>query len=147
MHFNKNSQVEDYRVKSERVCIPFKIVHNATPASKTNSNDLAAAMTLSLQGQTATAAAIDSGCNFTAAQDAASAIFGILLSGLGTVAKVQQMEVKMLSSGTATVALNGASSTGVTASGNVAASVTWSGDLTTTDLSGTLCVDYTISKA
>lgn len=145
-HFNKVSSVEDYRIRSERLCVPFTIVHNATPASKTNSNDLPAAMVLACQGQTATAAAIDSGTNFTTPTDS-TGVFGVLLYNLGTVNKVHKADIVNLSSGTVAVSLAGASSSGVTASGNIALSVDWSGDLTATDLSGTLCVDYIISKA
>lgn len=145
-HFNKNAAVQDYEVKSERLCIPFSIVHNATPASKTNSNDLPAAMTLALEGQTAAAAAIDSGTNFTTPVDS-TGIFGILLASLGTVAKLHKAEIVGLSSGTIAVTLKGASSTGVTASGNIAVSADSSLDLSAVDLSGTLCVDYIISKA
>lgn len=145
-HFNKNSAVEDYKVKSERLCLPFSIVHNATPASKTSSNDLPGAMVLAMEGLTAAAAAIDSGTGFTTPVDS-TGIFGILVYNLGTVAKMHKAEVVGLSSGTAAVTLKGASSTGVTASGNLAVSVDWSGDLSATDLSATLCVDYIISKA
>lgn len=146
MHFFKNSAVEDYRVKTERLVVPFAIVHHATPASKTNSNDLPDSLVLSLEGQTATATAIDSGTNFTTPVDA-TGIFGCLMYNLGTVKKLHNAELKSLSSGTATVAYKGASSTGVTASGNIAVSVDWSGDLSATDLSAALAVDFIISKA
>lgn len=145
-HFNKNAAVEDYKVKSERLCIPFSIVHSATPANKTNSNDLSGAMVLSLEGQTAAATAIDSGTNFTTPTDS-TGIFGVLLYNLGTVAKVLRVSADMLSSGTATVALVGASTSGVTASGNIAVSVDSSVSLASTDLSGTISIDYIISKA
>lgn len=144
-HFDKNAAVNDYHVKSERLCVPLAIVHNAVPASKSNSNDLPAAMALDLEGQLA-ASAIDAGCNFTAPVDA-TGIFGVLLSQLGSVEKLLKVELIDLSSGTAAVSRKGASSSGVTASKNIAVSVDWSGDLSATDLSATLCVDYIISKA
>jgi hypothetical protein len=145
-HMDKNSQVEDYKLRSKRLVIPFSIVHNATPASKTNSNDLPSSMTLALEGQTAAAAAIDSGTNFTTPVDA-TGNFGVLLSSLGTVSKLTKYTIDFLSSGTMTVAAKGASSSGVTASSNIAISATWSGSLATTDLSGVLTVDYQVSKA
>lgn len=145
-HFFKNSQVEDYRVKSERLCIPFAIVHSATPANKTNSNDLPASMVLALQGQTAAAAAIDSGTNFTTPTDS-TGVFGVLLAQLGTINKLLKYDMTSLSSGTVALTAVGASSTGVTASGNIAISADWSGDLTSTDLSAILSVDFIISKA
>jgi hypothetical protein len=145
-HYNKNAGVEDYRIKSERLCIPFSIVANATPASKTSSNDLPGAMVLAMEGLTASAAAIDSGTNFTTPVDS-TGIFGILVYNLGTVAKLHKAEVVGLSSGSVAVSAKGASTSGVTASGNVAVSVDWSGDLSSTNLSGVLCIDYIISEA
>lgn len=145
-HFNKNSQVQDYSIKQERLCVPFAIVHNATPANKTSSNDLPGAMVLAMEGLTATAAAIDSGTNFTTPADS-TGVFGVLLYNLGTVYKVLNVDVKLLSSGTSAQSLKGASSTGVTASGNIAISVDWSGDLSATDLSAVFIVDYNIVKA
>jgi len=144
-HFVKNAAVEDYREKSERLCIPFSIKHNATPALVTYSSDLPASMVLDLEGILA-ADAIDSGCNFTAPA-AATGVFGILLTSLGTVAKLHKFEVVGLSSGTIAVSAKGASSSGVTASGNIAISADSSLDLTAADLSGVLCVDYIIAKA
>jgi hypothetical protein len=139
-----NSQAEDYKVKQNRLCIPFSIVHNATPASKTSSNDLPSSMYMDLEG-ILSASAVDSGCNFTTPADA-TGIFGILLANLGTIQKCLTADVVGLSSGTVAVSKKGASSSGVTASGNLAVSVDWSGDLSATDLSATLVVDYKISK-
>lgn len=140
-YFIKSAAAEDYRVKSQRLCIPFAIVANAAPASKTYSSDLPSVMTLSLEGLTAAAAAIDSGTNFTAPADA-TGIFGILLHDLGVVAKLHKFEVVNLSSGTVVVTAKGASSSGVTASGNIAVSVDSSLDLSMVSLSALLCVDY-----
>lgn len=145
-HMDKNSQVEDFKLRSKRLVIPFSIVHNATPASKTNSNDLPSSMVLALEGQTATAAAIDSGTNFTTPVDS-TGIFGILLYNLGTVSKLCKYEVSFLSSGTITVTAKGASTSGVTASSNIAVSADWSGDLSATDLTAVCTVDYQVSKA
>lgn len=146
MHYNKTSAVQDYMIKQERLCVPFAIVHNATPASKTTSNDLPGSMYIVTEGLTAAAAAVDSGTNFTTPTDS-TGVFGILIANLGTVNKLLKAEVVGLSSGTVAVTAKGASSTGVTASGNLAVSVDWSGDLSATDLSATACVDYNIFKA
>lgn len=145
-HRDKNAQMEDYKLREKRVIIPFSIVHNATPASKTNSNDLPSSLTLSLEGQTATATAIDSGCAFTTETDS-TGIFGCLVSSCGTVAKLLDVQLVNLSSGTATVTRVGASSTGVTASGNIAVSIDWNGSLATTDFSANLVLEYSVSKA
>lgn len=146
MNFNKRSAAaEDYRIKSERLCIPFSIVHQATPALKSNSNDLSDVMVLDLEGQLA-ASAIDAGCAFTSPADS-TGVFGILLHNLGSVSKLHKFEVIEPSSGSVAVTRKGASSSGVTASGNIALSVDWDGSLASTDLSAILCVDYIISKA
>src|ERR1700761_5753694 len=129
----QSAQAEDYAVKSQRLCIPFSIVHNATPASKTTSNDLPQVMVLDLQGILA-ADAIDPGCNFPTPTDS-TGVFGILLYSLGTVYKLHKYEMFGLSSGTVVLTPEGASSTGVTASGNIAVSADWSGSLASTDLS------------
>lgn len=144
-YFQKTAAVQDYQTKSSRLCIPFAIVHNATPASKTNSNDLSAAMVLALEGQTAAAAAIDTGTNFTTPVDS-TGIFGILVYSLGTISKLLKSETINLSSGTCTTTAVGASSTGVTASGNIAVSIDWNGNLATTDLSATLCIDFILAS-
>lgn len=144
-HRDKNSGVEDYKLKLKRLIIPFAITHHATPASKVHAADLAA-LVLSTEGKTAVATAADSGTNFTTEADT-TGIFGILVKDLGTVEKVLTATMVSLSSGTATVTAVGASSSGVTASGNIALSIDWSGSLASTDLSGTLVIDYRVSKA
>lgn len=145
-HFFKNAAVEDYRVKSERMVIPFSITFHATPASKVHATDLPDALVLSTEGKTSDASSADSGCNFTTEADA-NGIFGILVKNLGTVKKLLYADVTNLSSGTAVVSRKGASSTGVTASNNIAVSVDWNGDLSMTSLSGNLMLDFIISKA
>jgi hypothetical protein len=145
-HMDKNSAVEDYKLREKRLVIPFSITGNATPASKVVSNDLPAAMVLSTEGLTAQAAAIDSGCNFTTPVDA-NGIFGILAYNLGTVEKLLDVQLVNLSSGTATISRKGASSTGVTASGNIAVSIDSSLDLSMVNLSGHLVIEYRVSKA
>lgn len=140
-----NSAVEDYRIKSNRLCIPFTIVFNATPASKVVSNDLSAACYVVTEGLTAAAAAVDSGTSFTTPVDA-TGIFGVLIANCGTVKKLTKVSVEMLSAGTVAVTLKGASSSGVTASGNIAFSVDSDQNLATTSLSGTIVVDFQVSK-
>lgn len=139
-----NSQVENYKLKTHRLIIPFTIVHNATPASKVESSDLPDALVLSLEGQTAAATAIDSGTNFTTQVDS-TGNFSCLVRNLGTVSKLLDVQVVNISSGTATVARKGASSTGVTASGNIAVSLDSSLDLSAVDLTASLVVEYTVS--
>ncbi len=140
-----NSQVQNYLNKTHRLSIPFSIVHNATPASKTSSSDLPDALVLSLEGLTATATAADSGCGFTTEVDS-TGIFGILVKSLGKVTKLMDAQLVNLSSGTAVLTRKGASSTGVTASNNIAVSIDSSLSLAATDLTGTLVIDYIVEK-
>lgn len=142
---SKEAQVNDYEIKSRRLIVPFAITANATPASKVHATDLPEALELSTEGKTAAAAAIDSGCNFTTPVDS-TGIFGILLHNLGTVKKLLDVQCVNLSSGTIAVSRKGASSTGVTASGNIAVSLDSSVDLSSVSLSGHLVADYIIQK-
>ena len=77
----------------------------------------------------------------------ASGIFGALIHNVGTVDKLLDVSAVNLSSGSVAISRSGASSSGVTASGNIAVSIDWSGSLATTDLSGHLVVEYRVSKA
>lgn len=149
MYLDSNSQVMDYRLKTRRLVIPFSITGHATPASKTLSTDIPDAMVISAEGLTATATAIDSGTNFTTAVDATNAVFSLLVYNLGTVTQIKSAQVLdqgNTASGTAiAVARKGASSTGITASGNVALSVTYTGfDAATENLSAVLILDYKV---
>lgn len=144
-YFLKHAGAEDYSLRSARMLIPFTITFNATPASKLHATDLPGVMVLASEGLTAAAAAVDTGTNFTTPVDA-TGIFGVLLANLGSVEKLLDVSLVNLSSGTAAVSRVGASSSGVTASSNIAVSVDWSGNLATTSLTATLAVDYRISK-
>lgn len=145
---NLCAPVQEYVISSQRLVIPFAIVANATPANKSQSNGLGAAMILALQGQTAAAAAIDSGTNFTSPSDS-SGTFGILLYNLGQVLALQDFNVKSLASGVLTaqtVTAVGSSNTGVTASLNIALSVSGASSLATTSFNGYVSVDYQVSS-
>lgn len=143
-----NSVAEDRHIKTKRLCIPFSITAHATPASKTLSTDAAGVLILSAEGLTATATAADSGTNFTTESDS-DGIFGLLVTGLGIVTKVLEASVKgtavsainTMSTGTCAVTLKGASSTGVTASGNVAVSVDSNQDISSQSVSGILVLE------
>jgi hypothetical protein len=139
-YLENDPSVADYALKEKRLVIPFAITGHATPASKSHATDLPAALILSTEGKTATAAAADSGCNFTTESDA-NGIFGVLIYNLGEVDKLLDVQVVNLSAGTATVSRKGASSTGVTASGNIAVSID-SNQALTSNLSGHVVVDY-----
>jgi len=142
---NLCAPVQEFQVVQNRLCIPFAIVHSATPALKTYSSDLGAAMSLAMEGQTAATAVIDSGTNFATPTDS-TGVFGILLYNLGTVSNLDNASANYNpSSGTIALSPAGASSSGVTALGNIAVSADWSGNLATTDLAAYIHVDYRIS--
>lgn len=149
MYLNKNEAVHDYMLKQRRLVIPFAVTGNATPASKTHTVDAPQLVFLSFEGQTAIAAAEDSGQNLTAPNDA-NGIIGVLVKVGETVRKVLQVKVEQRDGTTSTVAtavtaLKGASSSGVTASGNIAASITITGlDLSAENYNGVLIVEYVI---
>jgi hypothetical protein len=144
-YFIKTASANDYAIKAQRLVIPFSIVANATPASKTYSTNLPANMVLSMQGLTAAATAIDSGTNFATPTDSTGTI-GILLYGLGTIGTVGKATVDSVASGVfsavTTVTLEGANNTGVTASGNIAISASGLSSLATTNASCVVAVDY-----
>lgn len=142
---DKTSAVEAYKLAEKRLIVPFSIVHNATPASKVVSADLSAVV-IATQGLTAAAAAIDSGTTFATPTDS-TGVFGILVYSLGTVEKLLDAQLVNLSSGTAVLSRAGASSSGVTASGNIAVSIDSSLDLSATDLTAHLVLEYRVSKA
>lgn len=144
-HFTKNSAVLDYEIKSERLCVPIASTA-AAAASIVYSSDLGAAISIAGELQTAVTAAIDSGTNFTAPV-AASGIMGILVYNLGTVDKLLSATLYNVNSGTAVLSPKGASSSGVTQSGNIAISLDSSLDFTAAAFSAVLCLDYRISKA
>lgn len=146
-HFDKNSALNDYKLRMNRLVIPFSTTA-AAAASIVYSSDLPAVVTFSGEAQTSAAIAVEAAANtnFTT-EVAANGIFGILLSNLGTVDKLLKYEIVHLSSGTATITAKGASSSGVTASGNIAVSIDSSLDLTATALTGVIALDYRTSKA
>lgn len=145
-HFDKNAAVEDYKLRSKRLIIPFSITASVTPASKLHNADVSA-LVLSSEGKTATAAAIDAACSFTTPVDA-DGVFGILVYNLGTVDKLYHASLVNTSTGASfALARNGASSSGVTASGNIAISFDTDVDLSSSNLSAHLVIDYKVRKA
>lgn len=145
MYEYPNAQNEDYALKSRSLIIPFSITHSATPANKVRSSDLSSALTLACEGQTSDAAAIDSGTNFATPTDS-TGVFGCLISNAGSVKKLLDVRVVNINSGTVAITREGASNSGVTASGNIAVSLDSSLDLTAADLSAHLVVDFLLAK-
>lgn len=97
----KESALQDRLLKTRRVALEIKVGHNATPALKTHSTDLATAAILRSEGKTAEADAVEE-LDFTTAEDE-EGIFGVLLK-TGKVRKVVSSTITNLS-GSATYAL------------------------------------------
>lgn len=148
-YLDQSNRVQDYSIKQRRLCIPFTITGNATPASKTSSVDLSAVYVVT-EGLTAAAAAADSGTNFTAPADSTGDFSLLLMTGASATRKLMSCTVLQRTGSTATnqfqvVAHKGASSTGVTASGNLAVSVTAAGlNLATENFDGIVIVEYMV---
>lgn len=148
MYLEREDKIQDYKLKERRLCIPFSITGNATPASKVHNQDLSA-LILRTEGKTAQADAIDAGGNFATASDA-TGVFGILFDPGPAARKVLRVQVEQRSGSTATnrvqvTALKGASTTGVTASGNLAFDVTCAGlDLSSENFDGVLVIEYMV---
>jgi hypothetical protein len=161
---NANSQLNDWELKSRRLCVPFSITASATPANKVTSTGLPSVAYLSTQGNTATAAALDPNCNFSPAAADSSGTFGVLLYGLGGrdtgVDQLFKIAVDNINSaGGYTLTLNGNNSTGITISTepvpgiypppapltegeNIAFTVGTGVNLATTTLTGVIIADY-----
>lgn len=148
MYLELSEKVQDYKLKERRLCIPFTITGNATPASKLVGQDLQV-MYVRTQGLTAAADAVDAGGNF-ASPDDATGVFGILFAPGKPARKVLRIAVEQRNGSSATnkvqvTALKGASTTGVTASGNLAFDVTCAGlNLTNENFDGVAIIEYVI---
>lgn len=132
-----NSAAQDYKIRRVSMEVPFSITANATPASKSHNMlpELSGVVYLRTEGKTSEVDAIEgtSATNFTTAVDATNAVFGIFVRGPAGIGKVRKiLKVAIAEDGTSlasslAVAKNGSSSSGVTALGNVALSVTGTG--------------------
>lgn len=146
---DQSNKVHNYDIRQRRLCVPFTITGNATPASKSTSADLSVVYVVT-EGLTAAAAAVDSGTSFTTPVDSTGNFSLLLLTGTTATRKIMRASVEQRSGSTATnlfqaVALKGASSTGITTSGNIAVSVTAAGlDLSAESFDGVLVVEYMV---
>lgn len=149
--FNKIASINDWMVKSGRLCIPLRIVH-AAAAAIVYSSDLPDAVMFAGEGQAANIAAIvaieaAANTNFTAPV-AANGIVGIFIYNLGTVRKLLSAVVYDSAGVVTAVIPNGLANSGVTAGGNIALSLDSATDLVAVDLlTATLCIDYIVDKS
>ncbi len=153
MYLDVSEKVQDYKLKQRRLCVPFFITGSATAASKVVSSDLQVVY-VRTEGLTAAADAVDSGGNFTTPDDngGGGAIFGVLLAPGKAITRVLRIAVEQRTGTTATnkvqaTSLAGASSTGITASGNIAFNITAAGlDLSSENFDGVAIIEYMVEQ-
>jgi len=115
------------QLQHRRVIFDVTVKGNATATAVLQSVEAPGAMYLATESLDR-AAAQDSGCNFGTIENnnAGASIMGVLVMGAGCmggdIEKIYSVAVSEVTStaGTITVALKGASSSGITASGNIA---------------------------
>ena len=147
----KNSVLNDYKLKQKRLCAEFTITGNATPASKAHGvPDLPGVMLLRTEGKVADVDAIETVSYTTADDDSTgNSVFGIMIrggdEGLGSIRKVLQFTITDRSGTATSVAMTAASGTtsGLTAEGNLAFNIAGTGlNLASEDADCVVTVDY-----
>lgn len=142
MFLPKTSAGQDLLLRHKRVVFDVTVTGNATPASVLHGSDVPGAVFLATESLD-DAAAQDSGCNFgTLVNNSTGAsTMGLLvqcpdaLGGICDKLYTATVTCPAANSGAITVALKGASSTGITASGNVAFTIAGaSADLSTENI-------------
>lgn len=115
---------EEHLLRQERLCCNFTITGNATPANKTQQQDVVGLVVLRMQGQTAAADAVEA-LTWTTPVDnsGGNSVFGILLdldeNKADKVYCITLTEVSNLSTSEVVTGPNGSSSF-LTAEGNIA---------------------------
>lgn len=142
---SKDSQVLGRQLKVQRLCIPFSITANATPASVVLANDEPSVLFLKTEGVDQIAAADDGSPSFTAANDI-NGIFNILVVLNESVAKV--MNARVVGRDVAKDFIcTLANTTGLTAAGDkIVLNCDGDVNLATTNLNACLVVEYVIAE-
>ncbi len=120
-------------LRNRRLVLDVSVVGNATAANVQHSSDAPGAVLLQTEGND-DVSAVDSGANFGTIENnnSGASIMGVLVLGLdclgGKVQKLVSVSVSEVTAtaGTVARALKGASSSGITASGNVAFTISGS---------------------
>lgn len=137
--FKKKAEFHDHLLKQTRLVMEVKVVANATPANKQHIVDVPGMAYLRTQGKTAEADAVeDISAQVAAAANDANGVFAVLLDE--QVSKIYSVAVTP-SAGTATI--TGAISTG----GRMILNLDSNQDLSTTDLTCLLVVEYKAKNA
>lgn len=149
MSLEKNNVVQDLALKTRRQVFEISITGNATPASKVHSTDLPGVAVLRSEGKIAEADAVET-ISWTTAQDAANAVFGVLLKGseLGDIKKVLSCKVSETSTSVATaLTVTKHGTGGKTTGGNIAFSITGTGLDLTSESPKIVCeVEYLLAE-
>lgn len=142
---------EAHILRQERLVFNFSITGNATPANKTQAQDIPGLVVLRMEGQTAAADAIET-LSWTAPVDnsAGNSIFGILMNlnqdiGQDIADKVYIVSLTEVTSVSTSEALSGpgGSSSYLTAEGNIAVEVAATGlNLASESPTFTMVVEY-----
>lgn len=142
---------QEHLLQQERLVFNFSIVGNATPADKTQAQDIPGLVVLRMQGQTAEADAIET-LAWTAPTDntAGNSIFGILLNldqeiGNDIADKVYSVSMVEVTSVSASESLSGpgGAASYLTAEGNIAIEVAATGlNLASESPTFTVVVEY-----
>jgi hypothetical protein len=144
---------EEHLIRQERLVFNFSINGNATPASKTQAQDIPGLVILRMEGQTAAADAIEPDLGWTAPVDnnAGDSIFGILINlsqlgqGLNLADKVYSVSLTEVTAVSTSEVLSSpsAASNYLTPEGNIAVSVAATGlNLASEDVTFTMVIEY-----
>jgi hypothetical protein len=152
--------VRTQQLKVNTLVLPFTIVANVTPASKTRTNDAPSVLFLKLEGTGQDYTTVANGGFDTSAEAAAitfatatdsTGVFNALIKVGETISKVISVELHQV--GTASMELKsgtsptGASPSYVTSIGDkIVANFDSAVDLSTTDYNGFIVVQYVLSK-
>ena len=144
-YYAKSSLAMDRQLKVQRLVIPLKVVHNATPASVSLQNDEPSVLFLQSQGVNQIDASDAAQFANTSPSDASGQL-NLLVNVGESVAKVMRCALRGRFSGTDYAAhLDTGSTQGVSSNGNIMLSVSTSVNFSTTDLDACLDVEYSVS--
>jgi hypothetical protein len=133
VHFEKDSTVQNHRIKQRDLIFEVAIVANATPADKKHASDLHGVAFLRTEGKISEADAIeDLSADFTAADDnnAGNSQFGILIDASklsGEIDKIYKVTVTEQTALATSLTVAPAQATYLTTEGNIAIDITGTG--------------------
>lgn len=143
--YPKDSLAADRALKVQKLSIPLKVTHNATPASVSLVNDEPSVLYLQSQGVDQITAA-DSSASYADSPVDSEGDLNVLIKVGESVAKVMEARLRNRITGTEyALVQDGNSTQGVSPNGNIMLSVATSVNFGTTDLDACLSVEYAVS--